>query len=245
MTALARTPAPAPYVFAQSPCGGLEMEVMGAALRMRASGALFDLAHQALIVADLHFEKGSAYGMRGQFLPPYDTRDTLDRLEAEVTALEPKVVIFLGDSFHDGRAEDRLSPDDAERLVTLAQGRTLIWLVGNHDADGPRRLPGQVVDTMTLGPLILRHEPEPGEQPGELSGHLHPCARVSSGRGTVRRRCFATDGTRMILPAFGAYAGGLNLKDAAFAGLFGRPPLAGALGRDRVHAVGWRSLTGD
>jgi len=245
MTALARKPTPAPDAFAQSSCGGLEMEIAGAAVQMRSSGALLDLAHQALIVADLHFEKGSAYGMRGQFLPPYDTRDTLDRLEAEVTALAPKAVIFLGDSFQDGRAEDRLSPDDAARLVALAQGRTLIWLVGNHDADGPRSLPGQVIDTMTLGGLVLRHEPEPGEQPGELSGHLHPCARVSSGRGTVRRRCFATDGLRMILPAFGAYAGGLNLKDAAFAGLFARPPLAGALGRDRVHAVGWRSLTGD
>ncbi|MCG9914843.1 MAG: ligase-associated DNA damage response endonuclease PdeM [Phenylobacterium sp.] len=245
MTALPRIPAPAPYAFAQSPCGGLEMEIVGAALRMRVSGALFDLAHQALIVADLHFEKGSAYGMRGQFLPPYDTRDTLDRLEAEVAALSPRVLIFLGDSFHDGRAEDRLAPDDAQRLAALAAGRTLIWLVGNHDAEGPRRLPGEVIDTMTLGPLVLRHEPEPGEQPGELSGHLHPCARVSSGRGTVRRRCFATDGSRMILPAFGAYAGGLNLKDAAFSGLFARPPMAGALGRDRVHAIGWRSLTRD
>lgn len=245
MSALGQRPTPSPYAFVQSPCGGLEMEIMGAAMRMRASGALVDLAHQALIVADLHFEKGSAYGMRGQFLPPYDTRDTLDRLEAEVATLSPKVLIFLGDSFHDGRAEDRLAPDDAERLVALAKGRTLIWLVGNHDAEGPRRLPGEVVDTMNLGPLVLRHEPQAGEQQGELSGHLHPCARVSSGRGTVRRRCFATDGTRMILPAFGAYAGGLNLKDAAFAGLFSRPPLAGALGRDRVHAVGWRSLTGD
>ncbi|MDO8410094.1 MAG: ligase-associated DNA damage response endonuclease PdeM [Phenylobacterium sp.] len=231
--------------FSASPCGGLAIAINGEMTVLRASGAMWLPDHAALIVADLHFEKGSAYGMRGQFLPPYDTRDTLDRLEAEVAALEPRVVIFLGDSFHDGRAEDRLSPDDAARLVALAQGRTLIWLVGNHDADGPRRLPGQVIDTMALGGLVLRHEPEPGEQPGELSGHLHPCARVSSGRGTVRRRCFATDGARMILPAFGAYAGGLNLKDAAFAGLFARPPLAGALGRDRVHAVGWRSLTGD
>ncbi|MEW6018566.1 MAG: ligase-associated DNA damage response endonuclease PdeM [Pseudomonadota bacterium] len=221
------------------------MALAGAEVLMRSSGALLEVAHNALIVADLHFEKGSAYGMRGQFLPPYDTRDTLDRLEAEVRALSPRMVIFLGDSFHDRHAEDRLAPDDAARLAALAQGRTLIWLVGNHDADGPRRLPGEVADTLRLGPLVLRHEPEPGAQIGELSGHLHPCARVSSGRGTVRRRCFATDGDRMILPAFGAYAGGLNLRDMAFAGLFSRTPLAGALGRDKVHAVGWRSLTPD
>ena len=221
------------------------MALAGAEVLMRCSGALLEVAHNALIVADLHFEKGSAYGIRGQFLPPYDTRDTLDRLEADVRALSPRTVIFLGDSFHDRHAEDRLAPDDAARLSALAQGRTLIWLVGNHDADGPRQLPGEVADTLRLGPLVLRHEPEPGAQMGELSGHLHPCARVSSGRGTVRRRCFATDGDRMILPAFGAYAGGLNLRDAAFAGLFSRTPLAGALGRDKVHAVGWRSLTPD
>ncbi|HMO41750.1 MAG TPA: hypothetical protein PKB04_00130, partial [Phenylobacterium sp.] len=117
----------------------------------------------------------------------------------------------------------------AARLAALAQGRTLVWLVGNHDADGPQRLPGEVADALDLGPLILRHEPEPGLQLGELSGHLHPCARVTSGRGTVRRRCFATDGSRMILPAFGAYAGGLNLRGPAFAGLFARTPLAGGL----------------
>lgn len=245
MTALAARPAPDRYAFAQSPCGGIAMALAGAEVLMRSSGALLEVAHNALIVADLHFEKGSAYGMRGQFLPPYDTRDTLDRLEAEVRALSPRMVIFLGDSFHDRHAEDRLAPDDAARLAALAQGRTLIWLVGNHDADGPRRLPGEVADTLRLGPLVLRHEPEPGVQMGELSGHLHPCARVSSGRGTVRRRCFATDGDRMILPAFGAYAGGLNLRDGAFAGLFSRTPLAGALGRDKVHAVGWRSLTPD
>ncbi len=245
MTALARQTRAEPYAFAQSPCGGIVMGLAGAEVLMRNSGALLDVAQQALIVADLHFEKGSAYGARGQFLPPYDTRDTLDRLEAEVAALSPRLLIFLGDSFHDRRAEDRLDGQDAARLAALAQGRTLVWLVGNHDADGPQRLPGEVADTLDLGPLILRHEPEPGLQLGELSGHLHPCARVTSGRGTVRRRCFATDGSRMILPAFGAYAGGLNLRDQAFAGLFARTPLAGALGRDKVHAVGWRSLTPD
>ena len=93
--------------------------------------------------------------------------------------------------------------------------------------------------------LILRHEPQPGLQPGEVSGHLHPAARVKSLRGSVRRRCFVTDAERLILPAFGAYAGGLNVRDPAFAGLFTRPPLAGALGFGRVHAVGWRSLGPD
>jgi hypothetical protein len=153
--------------------------------------------------------------------------------------------VLLGDTFHDRRSEDRLAADDAERLRVLAVGRSLIWVVGNHDADGPRGLPGEVADELSLSGLILRHEPQAGIQPGEVAGHLHPCARVASARGSVRRRCFVSDGDRMIVPAFGAYAGGLNILDKAYAGMFARPPLTGALGADRVHAVGWRSLRGD
>ena len=238
-------PAAFPRGFAISPCGGLAMAINGEATVLRVSGAMWLPDYRALIVADLHFEKGSAYARRGQLLPPYDTRETLTRLEREVTATTPDLLIFLGDSFHDGAAEDRLAGDDARRLAALATGRRLIWIVGNHDADGPRALPGEIIDTMTLGALVLRHEPLPGPQPGEASGHLHPAARVAGRGGRVRRRCFATDGSRVILPAFGSYAGGLNLKDTAFAGLFVGKPLAATLGAERVHAIGWASLAPD
>jgi hypothetical protein len=223
----------------------LRTSVYGLDILMRASGALWVEAQRVLIVADLHLEKGSAYAARGQMLPPYDTAETLRRLTAEARALQPDVVVLLGDTFHDGRSEDRLAPRDAETLKALADGMTLVWVVGNHDADGPRALPGEVVDEMALAGLVLRHEPQDGPQAGEVAGHLHPAARVSTAKGTVRRRCFITDGERLILPAFGAYAGGLNVRDAAFGGLFVRPPLAGALGASKVHAVGWRSLTSD
>ena len=234
-----------PYAVAQSGCGGLRLALNGAEAVLRASGGLWLAAHGALVVADLHLEKGSAYAARGQMLPPYDTGDTLDRLEAETAALAPRLLILLGDTFHDRASEDRLAPVYAERLRALAHGRRLVWVVGNHDADGPRALPGETADEVALGGLVLRHEPRPGRQPGEVSGHLHPCARIVAASGRVRRRCFVTDAERAVLPAFGAYAGGLNVRDAAFAGLFARPPIAGALGVRRVHAVGWRSLAGD
>lgn len=231
--------------FSASPCGGVAMAVNGTGVVLKASGALHVRAHNALMVADLHFEKGSAYAARGQLLPPYDTRETLTRLEKEVAAIQPDLLIFLGDSFHDGRAEDRLAADDAARLAALASGRTLIWVVGNHDADGPRFLPGEIIDEMTLGTLVLRHEPQTGPQPGEVAGHLHPAARIAGRGGRVRRRCFVTDGSRVVLPAFGSYAGGLNVRDEAFAPLFAGRPMAAALGTDRVHAIGWKSLVGD
>jgi DNA ligase-associated metallophosphoesterase len=233
------------YDYAQSDCGALRMRIGGAEAMLRCSGALWLAAERALVVADLHLEKGSSYAARGQMLPPYDTRETLKRLAAEVEALTPAMVVLLGDTFHDRKSEGRLARDDAERLRDLARGRTLVWVVGNHDADGPRALPGEVVAELTLCGLTLRHEPRAGSQPGEISGHLHPAARVRAARGSVRRRCFVTDSERAILPAFGAYAGGLNVRDKAFAGLFVRSPLAGALGNGRVHAVGWRSLASD
>ncbi|MGE5565192.1 MAG: ligase-associated DNA damage response endonuclease PdeM [Parcubacteria group bacterium] len=241
MSALPR----ATYDFAVSPCGGLRLLVNGAEVLMRPSGAVWLESRRALIVADLHFEKGSSYAARGQMLPPYDTRETVSRLEAEVAATDPAVLIFLGDSFHDGKAETRLDADDARRICALASGRTLLWVVGNHDADGPKSLPGDVIDQLTVETLTLRHEPQAGAQPGELAGHLHPSARVMGRGRTVRRRCFVSDGLRVVLPAFGAYAGGLNVRDKAFSGLFATRPLAGALGAGRVHPIGWTSLAPD
>jgi DNA ligase-associated metallophosphoesterase len=233
------------YDFANSPCGALRTRVGRAEVMLRPSGAMWLDAVRTLVVADLHLEKGSSYAARGQMLPPYDTRETLARLEAEVRALSPAAVVLLGDTFHDRRSEDRLAEDDADRLRAIAVGRRLIWVVGNHDADGPQRLPGETAAELRIEGLTLRHEPQPGLQPGEVAGHLHPAAKVRATRGAVRRRCFVTDAERAILPAFGAYAGGLNVRDKAFSGLFARPPLAGALGRERVHAVGWRSLGPD
>jgi hypothetical protein len=236
---------PFSYAFDASDCGGLRVRVRGVEVILRCSGALWLAGERMLVVADLHLEKGSSYAARGQMLPPYDTRETLARLEAEVAELTPAAVVLLGDTFHDRKSEGRLAGDDAERLRSLATGRRLIWVVGNHDADGPQTLPGETADEIAVAGLILRHEPQAGLQPGEVAGHLHPAAKVRAPRGTIRRRCFITDGERVILPAFGAYAGGLNVRDAAFAGMFARPPLAGALGPQRVRAVGWRQLAGD
>jgi len=233
------------YHYVNADCGSLRTTIGAAEALLRVSGALWLDAERALVVADLHLEKGSAYAARGQMLPPYDTRETLKRLAAEVALLSPATVVLLGDTFHDRRSEERLAEDDAESLRELARGRTLIWVIGNHDADGPRALPGDVADELMVCGLTLRHEPRDGLQPGELSGHLHPAARVRATRGSVRRRCFVTDSERAILPAFGAYAGGLNVRDQAFSGLFSRSPFVGALGFGRVHAVGWRSLAGD
>ena len=235
---------------ARRPCGSLSVRVMGELCVLRCSGALWLPTHGTLVAGDLHLEKGSAFAARGQMLPPYDSRATLDRLEAEIAELRPDRVVLLGDSFHDTRSIGRMAVDDRTRLDRLAFGRDWVWLEGNHDrealttadADAVSCLPGRVVGDLRLGALFLTHEPMPEAEAGEVAGHLHPCARVVAHARMVRRPCFVTDGRRLILPAFGAFTGGLNVLDTAVAGLFADRPMVAALGKDRVHALAWAGL---
>ncbi|MDB5459771.1 MAG: hypothetical protein JWO72_1512 [Caulobacteraceae bacterium] len=232
-------------LFSRCETGRLHVELAGAWVSLLPSGALWIESVRTLVCADLHLEKGSAYAARGQLLPPYDTRETLRRLMLDARAVRPERIVFLGDTLHDAGASGRIDGEDAAVLVEIARGRTLLWIVGNHDPEGPGHLPGEVAETLVVKTLILRHEPQPGHQPGEVAGHLHPCARVVGGSRSVRRRCFVTDGRRLILPAYGAYAGGLSIRDMAFAGMFARSPLVGAIGSKRVHAVSWGSVRGE
>ncbi len=237
-------PAHPPLAFRPSDTA-LHVQVHGTWVAFLPSGAVWIETVRTLICADLHLEKGSAYARRGQLLPPYDTRETLRRLALDAAACAPERIVFLGDTLHDGDAVDRIAQEDAASLADIARGRTLLWIVGNHDPEGPGHLPGETAETLIVETLTLRHEPQPGDQPGELAGHLHPCARVVGQSRSVRRRCFVTDGRRVILPAYGAYAGGLSIRDVAFSGMFTRAPLVGAVGSKKVHAVSWGSVRGE
>jgi DNA ligase-associated metallophosphoesterase len=218
--------------------------VCGVVLEAFPEGAIWWRDERMLVVADLHFEKGSSFARRGQLLPPYDTAETLLRLARLVTLLDPMVVVALGDSFHDNDGPARLSPRDRAAISALQAGREWIWIAGNHDPDAAG-LDGTHADILAVGKLVFRHQPTAEAGEGELAGHLHPAARIA-GRGKwVRRRCFAGDGNRLILPAFGAYAGGLNILDRAFDGLFAGFPSAFMLGEERVYPVGHRALRPD
>lgn len=221
--------------------------ILGAAsLYADRSGALYWPSERTLIVADLHLEKGSAFARRGQMLPPYDTRATLIRLSAVIARYEPATVIALGDSFHDGEGPARLASDDISQLVSLQSGRTWIWVAGNHDPVHDRRLGGDAAGTIELAGLTLRHEPDVTTDKPEIAGHLHPAARLVWNGGSVRTRCFASNSHRMVMPAFGAFAGGLNLICEPFASLFGgRPTRVDMIGTSGLYSVPPHALTGD
>ncbi|ODT11761.1 MAG: phosphoesterase [Kaistia sp. SCN 65-12] len=208
-------------------------------------GALWWPDERTLVVADLHLEKGSSFARRGQMLPPYDTAATLRRLALVTARLAPVRIIALGDSFHDRRGGERLCEADRAALKELTAATEWIWIAGNHDPEPPRDLGGWSTHELAIGPLTFRHEPRGGDQPGEIAGHLHPAARLVGRGRSIRRRCFAGDGRRLVMPAFGALAGGLNVLDIAFRPLFDGHAFHAWMLNDTVHAIAGRRLVGD
>jgi len=210
------------------------------------SGALYWPAERLLVVADLHLEKGSSFARRGHLLPPYDTRDTLVRLAEAIERYEPEIVMSLGDGLHDPGGADRMDAGDRDILRILQDDRRWIWVTGNHDPVIADALGGEVVDCIVRAGLMFCHEPRPGPVTHEISGHLHPAAKLSHHGAVIRRPCFVGNRLRLVLPAFGAYTGGLNVLDDAFRPLFGGSGLeVWMLGQEGLYPVAPRQLRDD
>lgn len=244
------------------------------------SGALYVADYETLIIADLHLEQGSSLARRGIHVPPYDTAITLKLLESVVQAANPKRLVFLGDSFHDGEGEMRLDESHAITLRRLTTAYDTIWICGNHDPEPPQGIGGQGAETLILGPLTLRHEPSlpfPSSHSGEgrsrsetgralgvrlsgsiatpsgpsghlppfggrirseheIAGHLHPGCGLNQRGRRLYGKCFVGDIRRLIMPAFGAYTGGLAITSKAFAGLFNEAETyAWMIGQNAIH----------
>jgi hypothetical protein len=159
--------------------------------------------------------------------------------------LSPSIVVSLGDSFHDRRARSRMAAEDVDIVRSLTARCDWVWITGNHDPAPPDDLGGRVAADLSIGALRFRHEPAAGPARGEVAGHLHPCARVTGRGRSVRARCFVSDGERLVMPAYGALTGGLNVLDPAFGPLFEPGFVCGVIGRDGVYAAGPNSLAPD
>ena len=194
------------------------------------SGVLWWPSARLLAVSDLHLGRSERMARRGGgLLPPYETRDTLDRLAAVIARTAPRTIVSLGDCFDDMGAAEAVLDEVIERLTAMAAGRRWIWIAGNHDP-GPVELPGTNVAEHREGPLVFRHIARPGVT-GEISGHYHPKMRLWMRGSHIARPCFLADGSRAILPAFGTYTGGLDVTDAALDPLLGPEARAFLTGR--------------
>ena len=203
----------------------------GETLHLMSSGALFWPARRTLTVSDLHLGKSERLARRGgTLLPPYETQATLEKLDRDLEATEAETVICLGDSFDDLAALDGIEETSRLWLARLMAGRQWIWITGNHDP-GPIEIGGTHRSELLLRPFTFRHIAVPGET-AEISGHYHPKASLAG----QSRPCFLADAQRLILPAYGAYTGGLRAHDAALTGLMAKDALAILTG-PRVLAI--------
>ncbi|MET3601371.1 ligase-associated DNA damage response endonuclease PdeM [Martelella mangrovi] len=230
--------------YESEPPGKTADSFAGHAVMFDCSGAAFFPGLSLLVVSDLHLERGAAHARRGFFLPPYDTGRTLSALSAVIARYRPACVVSLGDNFHDRTGAREMARDHRESLSALAESCDWVWINGNHDPDGVAGLPGRVFDEWRFEGLNFRHEPA---QTGaaEICGHLHPSATLRRPGKSVRRPCFARDENRLMLPAFATTRGGLDLRHAAFRGLFDRNALTvHMLGPERVYALPFAALSG-
>lgn len=212
------------------------IHLAGERLMLDPMGALFWPEQRLLAISDLHLEKGSSFARRGMLLPPWDTHATLDRLTLLLRRWSPAIVVALGDSFHDASGSARLPATEQHRLNAMTRAHQFIWVQGNHDPTPPDGLGGKWVETHNTGTMVFRHQAITAADPGEVVGHHHPKATVKAPAGTVSRPCFVFDGRRLMMPAFGAYTGGLDIRNPEINRLFPRGGRVFLLGKDRLFS---------
>ena len=219
------------------------VHLAGERLMLDPMGGLFWPAMGLLAVSDLHLEKGSSQARGGSLLPPWDTKVTLDHLTLLAQRWKPKTILTLGDSFHDRAGAARLPKHERARLNALTGAHRFLWVLGNHDPHPPGDIGGEWAETFTAGPITFRHEASPEARIGEIVGHHHPKASIPVRGGRVSRPCFVFDSRRLMLPALGAYTGGLDVRDPAIARLFPRGGRVFLLGKERLFSFALSQLT--
>ena len=187
----------------------------GEEFRLTEGRALYWPRERALLVADLHLEKASFFAQHGQLLPPYDSRETLERLALAIRETGARRVFTLGDNFHDSAGTERLEPHAAGMLAALTRALDWIWITGNHDAGAEHVAGGALAEEIVTSGLVLRHQARPDERRPELSGHFHPRLTLTTRGRRIARPCAVMSERRLILPAFGALTGGMDAGDPA------------------------------
>ncbi|MDG1068654.1 MAG: ligase-associated DNA damage response endonuclease PdeM [Sulfitobacter sp.] len=214
---------------------GYDFTLSGVGLKALASGALWWPEQSLMVFSDLHLGKSERIARRGgSALPPYDTRDTLNRLAADLALCHARTVICLGDSFDDLDAARSLPQEERDWVFRLQAGRRWVWIEGNHDP-GPIEFGGSHLAELPLAPLTFRHIARQAAI-GEVSGHFHPKATLELRGRNITRPAFLIDSNRVILPAYGTYTGGLRAQSPILSSLM-RPEAIAVLTGPTATAI--------
>ena len=214
---------------------GYHFTLAGTPLIALGTGALVWPEKRLLCVSDLHLGKSDRIIRRGgPMLPPYEVRDTLMRLDADILSSQAETIVCLGDSFDDLEAGKSLRDEELLWIRKLQVGRRWIWIEGNHDP-GPLDMGGTHLKTLSLTPLSFRHIPLPCEC-GEIAGHFHPKVKLKLQGRVISKPCFLLDRDRLILPAYGTFTGGLKTQSGELSSLM-RPGALAILTGKKVKAI--------
>ena len=177
-------------------------------------GILFWFDKQIAIIADLHLEKGSSFGPSGQFLPPYDSEETLKKIFKTIKNHKIKTIILLGDTFHDKNAFDRMSEKVFILFKSLIEKYKVIFILGNHESKFEI---GRInfLNEYVIDDIHFIHQALPTSI-FQISGHFHPVASVKSSIKKITAKCLLHTNNHIILPSFGQYTGGLNINSPVF-----------------------------
>ncbi|TBV08341.1 ligase-associated DNA damage response endonuclease PdeM [Phytopseudomonas dryadis] len=204
----------------------LQVEIAGERLLLLADKALYWPAAEALLIADLHIGKAATYRALGQPVPHGTTAGNLQRLDALLARYPCRRLILLGDFLHARQAQGAATLAALRRWRERHAGLDIVLVRGNHDRRAGDPAAALAIETLAepclLGPFALQHEPTPHPSHHVLAGHLHPVFRLRGrGRQQLRLPCFCLDEGVTLLPAFGAFTGGMAIHAAPGRRLYG------------------------
>ncbi|GAB4472690.1 MAG: ligase-associated DNA damage response endonuclease PdeM [Elainellaceae cyanobacterium] len=192
-----------------------EIFVLKQRLQLLPEKAVYVPDYDLLLVADVHLGKSEAFQSLGVPIPNHVNQDTLDRLRNLCDRLSPKTLIVLGDLFHSPRGLDDAILQSWVHFTETC-GTTVQVILGNHDRAIATILSAYAIPFHThpveYPGLVLSHEPADVLDCVNLCGHIHPCLLLKTRLDTLRLPCFFLERHRLILPSFGSFTGGYEMR---------------------------------
>ena len=183
------------------------------------SGSIFLENLNTLIFSDLHLGKGLSFANLGNLIPPFDLDETLLNLKNIIEKYNPKRLISLGDSFHENKSIQKMERKYVNIINNLFHKINITWIEGNHDSNllFKEKIQGNFKNFYKLKNFKFVHSKSEIDELNifEFSGHYHPKITLKFNGLNYSYKCFILTDSFCILPSFGTYTGGLDIKSSA------------------------------